>query len=212
MMFEADTLGVTPTNLSAVALGSYAIAVEPVGSALLSLAQHESHRAVVALDCNLRAALVGPLQLWRQRIEQLARQASIVKLSEEDFWHGWSGQGTPDDQAASWLELGVKLVVMTAGARGATAWYRSGRVTLPGRSVEVVDTVGAGDSFQAALLARLARTRSLSPPSLAALDRTSIVDVLQYANAAASATCARRGADLPRGADIDKLMTERQES
>jgi len=201
---ETDTLGAVPSSLSAVALGSYAIAVEPVGSALLSLARRESHRTVVALDCNLRPALVGPLHLWRQRIEELACQASIVKLSEEDFSHGWSGQGTPDDQAASWLELGVKLVVMTAGARGATAWHRSGRVTVPGRSVEVVDTVGAGDSFQAALLARLAHNGLLDARSLSSLDRPSVEDALQYANLAASITCGRQGAELPYRDEIER--------
>ena len=203
----ADASTPLPPWVEAIALGSYALAVEPVGNALMSLAEREAQRTVVALDCNLRPALVGPLDSWRQRIESFARCASIIKLSDEDFAGGWSGIAQPDDLAAHWLQLGVKLVIMTRGAHGATAWHRSGRVTVPGHPIDVVDTVGAGDSFQAALLARLAYKGALS--SLASLDQGSLVDALRYANLAASITCGRRGADLPRRGEIDEL--ERRE-
>jgi fructokinase len=196
----SDVSNPLPPWVEAIALGSYVLAVEPVGTALMSLAEREAGRTVIALDCNLRPALVGPLDSWRQRIESFAHCAAIIKLSDEDFCGGWGGNVQPDELAAHWLELGVKLVIMTHGARGATAWHRSGRVTVPGLPVEVVDTVGAGDSFQAALLARLAYMGWLS--SLSTLDEGSLVDVLSYANLAASITCGRRGADLPRRAEI----------
>ena len=206
----SDVSGSLPPAVSAIALGSYALAVEPVGAALLSLAEHEAERTVIALDCNLRPAVVGSLHSWRQRIERFARCASIIKLSDEDFTNGWSEGAQSDDLAAYWLGLGVKLVVMTRGAGGATAWHRSGRVTVPALQVSVVDTVGAGDGFQAALLARLAQNGSLSSLGLSALDRTSILDALGYASLAASMTCERRGADLPRRAEIDNRMSERE--
>ena len=202
----ADVSRPLPESISAIALGSYTLAVEPVGSALLALAEREARRTVIALDCNLRPALVGPLDSWRQRIERFARCASIIKLSDEDFASGWSDSSQPDDQAADWLDLGVKLVVMTHGARGATAWHRCGRVTVPALPAKVVDTVGAGDSFQAALLARLAQKDLLTSAALSTLDRNAISDALHYATFAASLTCERRGADLPRLADIDKLL------
>ena len=207
----ADVSRPLPTSVSAIALGSYALAVEPVGTALLSLAEREVRRTVIALDCNLRPAMVGSLCLWRRRIERFARCASIIKLSDEDFATGWSEGPQSDDLAAYWLELGVKLVIMTHGARGATAWYRSGRVTVPALPVAVVDTVGAGDSFQAALLARLAQNSLLNSLGLSTLERTSIVDAMRYASLAAGMTCGRRGADLPRRAEIERLMRERQE-
>ncbi len=112
---------------------------------------------MIALDCNLRPAMVGELHSWRQRIEAFARCASIIKLSDEDFASGWGESAEPDEQAARWLEHGAKLVVMTHGARGVTAWFGSGRMSVPAVTVDVVDTVGAGDSFQAALLARLSQ-------------------------------------------------------
>jgi fructokinase len=203
-----DALSPLPSSVAAIALGSYAIAVEPVGSALLSLAKREAQRTVVAIDFNLRPAMVGPLHLWRRRMEEFARCASIAKLSDEDFANGWSEGGQLEDQAAHWLELGVKLVIVTSGVRGATAWHRSGRVTVSGLPVTVVDTVGAGDSFQAALLTRLAHNGLLSTRALATLDRTSIVDAMRYANLAAGITCSRRGADLPRRSEIEKLWAD----
>jgi len=207
-----DVSGPLPPSVWAIALGSYALAVEPVGTALLSLAEREAQRTVIALDCNLRPAMVGSIDSWRQRIDRFARCASIIKLSDEDFASGWSERARSDDQAAYWLQLGVKLVIMTHGARGATAWHRSGRVTLPAPPVSVVDTVGAGDSFQAALLARLARNGLLSSLALSTLDQTAIVDAMRFANLAASVTCGRRGADLPRRAEIERLIREGEES
>jgi fructokinase len=204
----ADVAGPLPPSVGAIAFGSYALAVEPVGTALLALAEREAERTVIALDCNLRPAMVGSLYSWRERIERFACCASIIKLSDEDFASGWSEGAQSDDQAARWLELGVKLVILTQGARGATAWHRSGRVTVPAPPVTVFDTVGAGDSFQAAVLARLARKGLLSSLGLANLDRTSIADVLRYANLAAGMTCGRRGADLPRRVELETLIGE----
>lgn len=206
----ADVPQPLPASIAAIALGSYALAVEPVGSALLALAEREARRIVIALDCNLRPALVGSLDSWRQRIERFARCASIIKLSDEDFASGWSRSVQPDDQAAHWLELGAQLVIMTHGPRGVTAWHRSGRVTVPGLPVKVLDTVGAGDSFQAALLARLAQNGLLTLPALSTVDRTAISDALYYANCAASLTCEKRGADPPRLADMEKSMGARR--
>jgi fructokinase len=201
-----DVSGPLPPEVTAIALGSYALAAEPVGRALLSLVEREAQRTVIALDCNLRPTMVGPLLSWRQRLERFARCASIIKLSDEDFAQGWGESAQPDVQAADWLQCGAKLVIMTHGARGSTAWHRSGRVSVAAFPVQVVDTVGAGDSFQAALLARLAQNGLLSSSALSTLDRASIVDACRFASLAAGLTCTRRGANLPRRAEVESLM------
>jgi fructokinase len=204
----ADVPVQLPSSVSAIALGSYALAVEPVGTALIALAEREAGRIVISLDCNLRPAIVGPLHVWRQRIERFACCASIIKLSDEDFALGWDEEARFSDRADYWLGHGAKLIVMTRGAAGATAWHRSGCVSLPSPQVEVVDTVGAGDSFQAGLLARLAQNGLLNPLALATLDRASIEDAIRYANIAAGMTCRRRGADTPRRAEVDRAMAD----
>jgi fructokinase len=195
-----------PAAINAIALGSYALAADPIGTALLTLAEREAHRLVICLDCNLRPAMVGPLDRWRDRIERFARCAAIIKLSEEDFVAGWGENADLGDHVSRWLTQGAQLIVMTHGANGATAWHRCGRLAIPGQRAQVVDTVGAGDSFQAGLLARLAQKALLSRFALTTLDRASIEDAMHYANITAAMTCGRRGADAPQRAEVDAAM------
>jgi fructokinase len=94
-------------------------------------------------------------------------------------------------------------VVVTEGAKGATAFCATGHVSMPAHSVAVRDTVGAGDAFHAALLAQLAKTDRLSPDAIAELDLPAIRNLLGYAMAAAAVTVSRNGANLPTVADVE---------
>ena len=107
------------------------------------------------------------------------------------------------EAAVNWLDCGARLVVVTEGAKGATAFCASGHVSMPAHSVAVRDTVGAGDTFHAALLAQLAKTDRLSPDAIAELDLPAIRNLLGYAMAAAAVTVSRNGADLPTVADVE---------
>jgi fructokinase len=193
-------------EVEALAIGSYAMAVEPVGSTLLALAEREGARRVVSLDPNLRPVLVGDLGRWRARFDRFLRTAAIVKLSEEDLQAGFGAEADPADLARRWLAAGPSLVVLTQGAAGATAFHACGSFQEPGRPVEVADTVGAGDTFHAALLARLRQRGLLRREALAALDPTALRDALRYAAIAAGITCTRRGADLPRAAEVEAAL------
>ena len=84
----------------------------------------------------------------------------------------------------------------------ATAYHAAGMFHEPGRPVAVADTVGAGDTFHAALLARLRQRNLLRRDALAALDAAAVRDALRYAAAAAAVTCARRGADPPNADEV----------
>ena len=195
-----------PSSVEAIAMGSFALAIEPIGPSLLALAQRESDRRVISLDPNLRPTMVGRIAHWRARFDAVARCAAIVKLSEEDFVDGWGDLSAAEAVAGSYLSQGVQLLIMTRGAAGASAWWRGGQLTLPGQAVSMVDAVGAGDSFHAALLARLAQRGLLDRRALAQLDQTSVADAVAYAIAGASLTCSRRGADLPRRADLEAVF------
>ena len=100
--------------------------------------------------------------------------------------------------AREWLAAGVALVVVTQGGEGATAWTTGAEVRTPPVRVAVVDTVGAGDTFQAALLVALAERGLLGKAALASLEPQALQAVLAFAAQAAAITCSRRGADLPR--------------
>jgi fructose-1-phosphate kinase PfkB-like protein len=107
-----------------------------------------------------------------------------------------------DQFAADALAAGTPLVVVTRGAEGAVGYTRQGRVTAPPVAVQVADTVGAGDTFQAALLTWAAETGRLTPAGLAQLDDAALAEALGFAARAAAITCSRRGADLPRRAEL----------
>jgi fructokinase len=195
-------------EVEALAVGSYAMAVEPVGGALLALAEREGPRRVVSADPNLRPAVVGDLGRWRDRFDRFARTASIIKLSDEDLHAAYGHGADPAGWARRWLGEGVALVVLTRGPDGATAYHAAGEFHEPSSRVAVADTVGAGDTFHAALLARLRQRGLLRRDALAALDPAAVRDALRYASVAASVTCTRRGADLP-SADEVRAASER---
>lgn len=206
---EADLPDALGPGVEALAIGSYALAVEPVGGALLALAEREAARRVVSLDPNLRPAIVGDLGRWRDRFDRFARTAAIIKLSDEDLHVAYGPDADPMERARWWLDSGAGLVVLTRGPDGATAFHAAGAFREPGRPVAVADTVGAGDTFHAALLARLRQRGLLRRDAIAALDEASVRDALRFAAAAAAITCTRRGADLPNADEVRAALERR---
>jgi len=136
------------------------------------------------------------------RFERLTRLADIVKLSDDDA--AWI---YPDLEIANVLErirgLGPRLVAITLGRSGALAASANGSVCIPGIPVDVADTVGAGDSFGAALLAALRGHGALDAAAARPLDDSLLEDAVAYAVIASAITCTRTGAVPPSRAEID---------
>jgi fructokinase len=139
---------------------------------------------------------------WRATLQWMQPRTHLLKISEEDLALLYPGRAV-DDFAAAALAAGTALVVVTRGGDGALAFHASGRAAAEPVATVVVDTVGAGDTFQAALLTWLAEHRALSASGIAALGLPAITDALRFAARAAAITCSRRGADLPRRFEID---------
>lgn len=204
----------TPSDLKAlgpevwgVHAGSFSLVAEPVGSTLLALFEREAGRRLLTLDPNVRMTVEPDAGLWRRRIDAFTRHADIVKVSDEDLELLWPGADRADI-ARGWLAQGVGLVVVTRGGEGAEAFAASGALAVPGRSVKVADTVGAGDTFQAALIAALAERGARTRAALDALSSEALEGVIGFAAEAAALTCTRRGADLPRRAELPQLVKE----
>ncbi|WP_085316485.1 carbohydrate kinase family protein [Derxia lacustris] len=185
----------------AIHLGSYATVVQPVADAYAALARRERDARVISYDPNVRLNVEPSKEAWRAKVEELTELAHLVKISDEDIGLLY-GDAEPAELAAQWLARGVKLVIVTRGADGASAWTAAGRADVPGVKVTVVDTVGAGDTFQAATLAWLAEHDALSPPAMGALDAAALATLLAHAARAAAITCSRRGADLARASEL----------
>ncbi|MBO9513420.1 MAG: carbohydrate kinase [Variovorax sp.] len=196
------TLPHLPDTVRALQFGSYALVVEPVGAALRALAARERARRFISYDPNVRLNVEPDLGLWRSVVEEMVSIAHLVKVSDEDLGLLYPGE-PPAQVAARWLAQGAMLVAVTRGRHGASAWTRHAHAEAPTPATQVVDTVGAGDTFQAALLTWLDEQGALAPQALAALDAATLGALLGFAARAAAITCSRRGADMPRRAELD---------
>jgi fructokinase len=196
-----DTLPALPATVRVLQFGSYALAVEPVGSALLALASRERGQRLVAYDPNVRLNVEPEVARWRALVDRMVSIAHLVKVSDEDLGLLYPAE-TPEQVAARWLAQGAVLVAVTRGGHGASAWTRTARAEVPTPQVKVIDTVGAGDTFQAGLLTWLDEHDALTPGALAALDGQALGALLGFAAKAAAITCSRRGADMPRRSEL----------
>ena len=203
-MISAADLPAKITGVSAIHVGSLATVARPIGDSLQLLVLRESTNCLVSYDPNVRPTVEPDPDVWRRAVSGLVAMSHVMKLSAEDIAFLYPG-ADPNTLAAQWIRAGVRLVVLTRGELGVSAWTRGVHVRLPAERVPVVDTVGAGDAFQAALLAGLAETRTLSPEAIAELDDPALSRVLEFAIRAASITCSRRGADPPRRAELPPL-------
>jgi fructokinase len=177
-------------------VGSFSLVVEPVAETLLTLVQREHQQRLVSLDPNVRLGPAPDIARWRERVETFARYAHLIKVSEEDLQLLYP-ERDPQAVAASWRNERCQLVFLTHGSKGASVHSRHGHWSAPAMAVTTRDTVGAGDTFQAALLSYLARHELDSPEALASLSREQIDAMLHLAIEAAALTCARVGPDLP---------------
>ncbi len=184
--------------------GSYSIVVKPVADAFASVASAAaSGKHFVSFDPNVRPTVEPDLDIWRVRVSEYVRYADLVKISAEDLSFLYP-TASAESKAVDWLDKGVHAVVVTDGRNDVQAWTKAGeKVRLTPPRFDVIDTVGAGDSFQAALLARLAADGD-PKTAVRALDAKRLDALLRYALEAAAITCSRRGANLPRSHEISQ--------
>lgn len=193
-----------PVEPLVVHTGSVAAVMEPGASTVHRLLRDMRRTATLSYDPNCRPDLMGDAADVRPRIEALIGLCDVVKLSDEDA--AWlSPEESAEELATRWLSLGPSVVALTRGRAGITAWCPAGRVDVRAPVVQVVDTVGAGDSAMAALLDGLWWHDLLGAPARAALtliDTDVLTDVVRHAVRAAATTVSRPGADPPTRAEL----------
>ncbi len=182
--------------------GCFSLLTVPTGDSFLTLAGRAAEAGkLVALDPNVRPTVEPDPDVWRSRVAAFAEHAAIIKVSAEDLDYLYPGESV-EERAATWRAAGTALVVVTRGGEGARLFGEGVDVTVAADRVDVVDTVGAGDSFLAALLAHLVASGTATREALMALTEDEARAALAFAAQAAAVTCGRRGADLPRRADL----------
>ena len=195
MLTPAD-LPTLPADVSALFFGGISLMAEPCGSAYEALMTREAPARVIMIDPNIRPTFIADEPAYRARISRMIALADIVKLSDEDL-HWLCGLGTLSALARGLLAKGPKVILITEGAKGARAVTATGDVTVSATPVTVADTVGAGDTFNAGVLAALHRMDALSKPALATLDDRILTEALSLGVRAAAITVSRAGANPP---------------
>lgn len=199
-MIDASNLPASLSRLTGLHFGSYTMAVEPVAGAHFTLARREAASRVISYDPNVRPKVEPDMGIWRRAAEAMSTLADIVKISAEDAALIWPGR--PLGDVLDWFHArGAALAIGTMGAAGAIAVGDFGELEIAPAPARVIDTVGAGDAFMAAVLAE---TLSKAPEkaALKALAPDSVRAMLDFAARAAAITCSRRGADPPRRDEI----------
>ncbi|RMD94972.1 MAG: carbohydrate kinase [Alphaproteobacteria bacterium] len=189
-------------DVSALFFGGISLVAEPCGSAYEALMLRAAKDGrLTMIDPNIRPGFITDESAYRARLARLLAVADIVKLSDEDL--RWlEGAGEVADLAGAVMARGPRLVLVTEGADGARAVTAGGTVRVPAERVEVVDTVGAGDTFNAGVLAGLEREGLLSREALARAGEEALARAVALGIRAAAVTVSRAGANPPWAAEL----------
>ena len=196
-MLATTDLPTLPADVAALFFGGISLVNDPAASTYEALQARECADRVTMIDPNIRPGFIaGKEDKYRARIERMIQRADIVKLSDEDL-HWLQGPGDLTALARGILAKGPKVVFVTEGAAGARAVTATQDRFVAAQQVRVVDTVGAGDTFNAGVLAALHQAGALTKAKLAALSDATLDAALLLGTQAAAITVSRAGANPP---------------
>lgn len=202
-MLEPDNMPELSAEVTTLYFGGISLACEPAADAYAALLQRNREGRSVMLDPNIRPGFVRNIERYRARLARMIGLSDIVKVSDEDL--NWI---TPEsmslhDKVSQLLTAGPSVVILTRGGDGATGYLKGGdEVHVPARKAEIVDTVGAGDTFNAGVLAKLSELGALTKQSLANLGTDVLEAALEHGARVASITVSRAGANPPWAEEI----------
>jgi len=202
-LLEIDVPERLPDEVKCLEFGSISLLLEPGAQTIKNLVRREVGRIAISYDPNIRSMMVSDVEAFTEEVEELTSLATIVKVSSADLEWLYPERDR-EDSARAWLAAGAGIVVLTRGKDGAVILTPGFRVESGEYPVEVIDTVGAGDSFHGALLVRLNQLGRLSARCAEDLTRAEAIDALEFAIKASSLNCARRGADPPTMDDMTR--------
>lgn len=205
-MEMADIPAQLDDDVSVIHLGSLTTVLEPTASVMRAFAQQQAGNCFITYDPNVRAMVEPDANKWRAAADELMGVANMVKASDEDLEFLYPGQPL-EAFIEKGLLAGADIVTVTRGSGGAIIGSSDGRLShIDGVKVDVMDTVGAGDTFQAASIHYVGAQNALEKGKACTVD---IEELGRFATHAAALTCTRRGADLPSLDEINAFMALR---
>lgn len=195
-LYEPPSTEILMNTANMLHFGSFSLGIEPLGSKLEALITAIGARRFISIDPNIRVSLLQDEDAYRARLDRILPQANLIKVSAADLeWlHPTKTHAVVADK---WLTAGADLVVITQGSKGGIAFTKAGSVSVKAQSVNVVDTVGAGDSYMSGLLAYLAKNTDLDDDLASQLNGNLLTDMLGFAGECAAITVSRAGANPP---------------
>ena len=191
--------------VDAIHVGSTTLISHAGSTETLAMLAEAHGSATISFDPNCRPTLVRDKADYIRRMEDFLARADIIRMSDADFEFLFRSADYAA-KAATLIESGATLVIVTRGERGVLAWHRhAGYIEVTAPHVDVVDTIGAGDTFQGALLVALREMQAIATEDLVALDIVKLHKALTFAATCAAVTCSRAGADPPRRSDLRLL-------
>ena len=164
----------------------------------MQFAETHAEGSVVMVDPNIRPSFISNEILFRDRIERMFRLADIVKVSDEDLNWLFPKSGSLETKVSNLQKLGPTIVVLTRGGSGVQAWKPDGNpICVDSLKVDVVDTVGAGDSFNAGFLTSLSKADLLNKAAIRLISESDILSAVNFGVHAAAITVGRAGANPP---------------
>lgn len=196
-----------PSDTQALHFGAISLIPEPCGSAYEALMKREAGKCVISLDPNIRTSFITDETGHRARILRMIAMSDIVKVSDEDLI--WIYPDMDLEAAVKQIvELGASIVLLTKGAEGVTAFKADKKFDVASEKVEVIDTIGAGDTFNAGLLSGLKKIGCLNKNALKTIDQEKLSSAIKLANKVAAITVSRAGANPPWADELSKELSQ----
>lgn len=197
-MLTPDLLPPIPKSVSAMYFGGISLIVEPCCDFYLRLAQRAFPDKVIMVDPNIRQSFIKDENSYRARLDILLASCDILKVSDEDLNWIVPGPLTLLEKASELRLKGPEIVILTRGKEGATAIFGDdATIHVPAHKAQVVDTVGAGDTFNAGVLAGLSVANALSKEGIENISEETLIEALNFGAKVAAITVSRSGANPP---------------
>jgi fructokinase len=202
---EAD-LAVLPNAPGLLHLGSYSLVTPPIADTLAGLVAGLPDSSLLTLDPNVRPMVEPDVEVWKARLEPLYSRADMIKLSDEDIAF-LAPQHDVLDFAKRLHALSQAPVFLTRGQEGVCVVSKDGVQEVAAPKVDVVDTVGAGDSFQCTLIAWASQPQNAARLRARTMPLAALVGIAQAAVAVAATICAQRGPVIPQADDLAQAIS-----